>query len=83
MSLIRSERKRKMRRTIQSLTLVAALSASVYAGDMQFPVTSSPPPRSESVAQAPTADGEMQNGQADSSLTETILNLLEGVLSLF
>jgi len=69
-----------MRKTLQVLALMLAVSASAYAGDMQFPVTD-PPPQSATAVQAPTASGNMQNGAAD-SLTQIALNVLAVLPSL-
>ena len=69
------------------LTLTFSLSA--FAGEIQTTVTSPPPP------QTVTANGEIQTtitGQAETdsseatvagSVTESVMNLLESVLSLF
>ena len=66
-----------MRRTVQSLALVLALSAPIYAGEMQCPVISPPPPSSPAVQGTTTdgeidtpltADGYMQNGASDGDM---------------
>ncbi len=63
-----------MRRTVQSLALVLALSTPMYAGEMQCPVISPPPPSSPAVQGTTTdgeidtpltADGYMQTGASD------------------
>jgi hypothetical protein len=73
-----------MRRTVQSLALMLALSAPIYAGEMQCPVISPTPPSSPAV-QGPTTDGEistplMADGiiQNDAAATflQVVLNLL-------
>lgn len=64
-----------MRKILQACVLALALSASAYAGDMQFPVTAPPPQQS-------ATNGEIQTGAAD-SLTDAVLNLLGSVLALF
>jgi hypothetical protein len=38
-----------MRKTIQASVLVLALALSVYAGDMQFPIATPPPPSNVTV----------------------------------
>ena len=69
-----------MRKTLQVLALMLAVSASVYAGDMQFPATD-PPPQSATAVQGPTTNGDMQNGVAD-SLTQIALSVLAVLPSL-
>lgn len=71
-----------MRRTVQSLALILILSAPICAGEMQFPVANTPP-QPAAATEAPTPDTEMHGDEADASITETMLNLLEGVLALF
>ncbi len=68
-----------MRKTLQVLVLTLAVSASAYAGDMQFPVTD-PPPQSATAVQAPTS-GNMQNDATD-SLTQIALKVLAVLPSL-
>jgi hypothetical protein len=70
-----------MRRTVQSLALMLALSASVMAGEMPCPVNS-PTPTTATVAQEPSANGIMQNGEPE-SLTQVALDLLAALPSLF
>jgi hypothetical protein len=70
-----------MRRTVQVLALMLALSAPATAGIMQCPVASPTPPLA-SAAQEPTTNGIMQNDSAD-SLTQIALDLLAALPSLF
>jgi len=70
-----------MRKTIQAAALMLAVSASTYAGEMQFPVTSPPPQQPANVTQEPTTEGEMQNDVAD-GITQIALNLLAVLPSL-
>lgn len=74
-----------MRRTVQILALMLALSAPVTAGEMQCPVTS-PTPAQASAVQEPSASGDISNPSttdetAADSLAETVLDLLAGVLA--
>ncbi|HEU4596639.1 MAG TPA: hypothetical protein VFS10_15990 [Pyrinomonadaceae bacterium] len=72
-----------MRRTIQSLVLMLALSAHIYAGEMQFPLTSPTPPPAPAV-QEPMTDGVIPNDASDGHIqndamitfAEVVLNLL-------
>ncbi len=80
-----------LRRLCFAVTFTFALAIPALAGEIQTTITS-PPPQS---AQAATTDGEIQTtvaGQAGTgsseatatdSATETALNLLQSVLSLF
>jgi hypothetical protein len=68
-----------MRKTLQVLALTLAVSASAYAGEMQFPVTD-PPPQSATAIQA-TTSSETPNGTSD-SLTQIALNVLAVLPSL-
>jgi hypothetical protein len=69
-----------MRKTLQVLALTLAVSASAYAGDMQFPVTG-PPQSSTTATQQPTTSGDMQN-DVTSNLIQTALDLLAVLPSL-
>lgn len=76
-----------MRRTIQSLALMLALSAPIYAGEMQFPVASPTPQQATSALQEPGVSGDISNPSATDetaadSFTETVLDLLAGVFGL-
>lgn len=72
-----------MRRTVQGLALTLALSAHIYAGEMQCPVISPTPPPA-SATQEPTTDGDIQNGASDgimqnevaATFMQVVLNLL-------
>ncbi len=64
-----------MRRTVQVLALMLALSAPATAGIMQCPVTSPTPQPATSATQESSADGIMGNDVAK-SLTQTALDLL-------
>ena len=70
-----------MRKTIQAAALMLAVSASTYAGEMQFPVTSPPPQQPANVTQEPTTDSNIPNDVA-SSMTQIALNLLAVLPSL-
>ena len=78
-----------MRKTLQVLALTLAVSASAYAGDMQFPVTD-PPPQSSTAVQAPTTDSTAQTTATDgiiqtgaaASLTQIALTVLAVLPSL-
>lgn len=77
-----------MRKTLQVLALTLAVSASAYAGEMQFPVTDPPPKPSANATQEPmtavqepTTSGNMQNDATD-SLTQIALELLAVLPSL-
>lgn len=60
------------------------LSATTYAGEMQFPVASPPPPQSASFTPEPTADGEIQNPLTiEETAAEAVITLLSAVLRLF
>jgi hypothetical protein len=74
-----------MRRTVQVLALILALSAPATAGIMQCPVASPTPEPMASVVQQPS--GEVVNPStndetAADSLTDTFLDLLAVVLAL-
>jgi len=70
-----------MRRTIQSVALVLALSVPGYAGIMQCPIVepTPQPARAEQesavVVQEPTTDGEIPNNLT-TSVVEVLLTLL-------
>jgi hypothetical protein len=68
-----------MRKTLTTAALLLAFSCPALAGEMPTP----PAPQPLNVtAQEPTADGWIQNGAAD-SLTQTVLDLLAALPSLF
>ncbi|HZI19643.1 MAG TPA: hypothetical protein VEY09_13720 [Pyrinomonadaceae bacterium] len=70
-----------MRKTAQSLTLMLALSAPAFAGEMQCPVVNEPPPPPSAVQEATTTDGSGEPGAAD-GLLEIALGLMDNVLAL-
>lgn len=67
-----------MRKTISVAALLLALTCPAYAGDIQ---NDSPKPPANTI-QEPTTDGDIQNG-AVGSLTQTVLDLLAALPSLF
>ena len=69
-----------MGKTIRTSALVLLLACSAQAGYIQNGSPASHPPNAVTVEQ--TADGYMQNDEPD-SLTESVLSVLESVLSLF
>lgn len=81
-----------MRKTIRALVLVLALGVCAHAGDMGNGFTDPPPPpptasmtnTSISTTEVGTEQvaGEMGNGVV-STATETALNLIQAVLTLF
>jgi hypothetical protein len=75
-----------MRRTVQILTLMLALSAPTTAGIMQCPVTSPTPEATASAVQEPSAGDNISSpsttDETADSLTETVLDLLAGALAL-
>lgn len=75
-----------MRRTLQSLALIFALSATVIAGEMPCPVNSPTQQQATSTVQESSADVDIATPTADEteadSLTYTVLNLLVGVFTL-
>ena len=80
-----------MRRTVQSMALMLALSIPIYAGDMQCPVVETPPQQAQQAVSVAPTDEQGTNSasnietdvSASSSMTEVVLNLLQSVLSLF
>ena len=84
---------RTLRRLCAAFVLILALALSAFAGDMPTPgVVSPPPPENQA-----TTSGDMSTtfaGQMDTTVTgdmptgiaatdSTLLNLLQGVLSIF
>lgn len=69
-----------MRKTVRISALVLALACSTYAGEI--PNGTPQPQQLPAAPQVLTTDGEIPNGAA-SSLTETVLNLLERLRLLF
>lgn len=74
-----------MRKTLTAAALVLALGCPALAGEMHTPVVTPPPQplvsAEQEPTQEPTADGIIQNG-ITGNLTETVLDLLAGVLTL-
>lgn len=71
-----------MRKAVSASVLVLLLACSAYAGDIQNGVTGTPPPPKNATQEQQASDGEIQDGAAD-SLTETVLSVIERVLTLF
>jgi hypothetical protein len=81
------------RKWVAASVLVFVLACSTFAGEMQFPGVTAPPPPPSATGDMPlpgatspteTVSGDMQYpGATESSLTETMFDLLQGVLSLF
>jgi hypothetical protein len=67
-----------MRKTLGVCLLTLILTGSAAAGEIQ---NGSPAPPTNTT-QAPTTDGDIQNDAAD-SLTQTVLDLLAALPSLF
>lgn len=74
-----------MGKAIRTSALVLLLACSAQAGWMVNGLTEPPPPpvgqETTSTAQVPT-EGSGTQGEATDSLTQTVLDLLAGVLSL-
>ena len=76
------------RKALCLCVLVMALASPAFAGDIQHPVVPSPPPTVNGEVEPRVADDVTQTGEAETTpeaetLTETALNLLQSVLSLF
>jgi hypothetical protein len=76
-----------MRRTVQIVALMFAFSVPVTAGIMQCPVAGPTPPPPAGAVQETSAGGDINKPPATDetaadSLTETVLDLLAGVLAL-
>jgi hypothetical protein len=69
-----------MRKTLRASVLMLALCVPAFAGDIANPA--SPQPPQQSMTAEEQAAGNIQDGAAN-SLSETVLSLLEGVLTLF
>jgi hypothetical protein len=78
-----------MRKTLRASVLVLALCCPAFAGDIPNPVYApTPQPKAstvqepaagedvETLATAPTTEGEIQNGAAAATFVEVVLNLL-------
>lgn len=70
-----------MRKTLRASALLLALCASAAAGDIPMPPGSQPPPPSMTDGGLVT-DGGIPNDEPE-SLTETVLSVIEGLLTLF
>lgn len=82
-------------KALRALILVLALSVCVYAdGNMPNGITTTPPPASATGNMPNGIDGEMGSGGAvvsdsgtsattEPTITETVLSLLQSVLSVF
>jgi hypothetical protein len=68
-----------MRKTAQTLLLMLALSAPIYAGEMQCPVVIEPP-ESANAEQEETTDGEIST---TATIADVMLNLLTGIGAAF
>lgn len=84
---------KNLRQLCVAVVLTLALTISAFAGDIEFPVA---PPATSSATTATATTGQIETGVASTSMTtagsqsasapsitETVLNLLRGVLSLF
>lgn len=81
------------RKCVVASVLVLALACSTFAGDMQYPGVTSPPPPTTVTGEIPypgvssspvTLNGETQYpGATSDRVTETMLSLWQSVLSLF
>jgi len=69
-----------MRKSLRASVFVLALCCPALAGDISNPSVVQPP--QGLTAEAPAADGDMQNGSAD-GLTDMVLTVLGSVLALF
>lgn len=73
-------------KALRALMLVLALSACIYAGDMDNGIVSTPPPTPPSATSTKTNDvtGQMETGlTTTNAVTEIALNLLQTALALF
>ncbi|MCA1594368.1 MAG: hypothetical protein LC754_17430 [Acidobacteria bacterium] len=71
-----------MRKTLQASVLALVMSVSAYAGEMQFPVTGTPPPQSPPPStQQTSTDGATPDGEPDMT-TEIVLIVLSSILPL-
>lgn len=72
-----------MRKIIGASLLTLALSCFTYAGNMPFPAPDPPAMPAASNTSQEAADGYIPNNQpAESTVTDTLLSLLQSVLSL-
>jgi hypothetical protein len=70
-----------MRKILRATLLVLALCAPAFAGDIPMP-PAPVLPQNNAVAGEPEAGGDVLNAQAD-DLTETVLSVIESLVSLF
>ena len=77
---------------VATFILVLALASPIFAGEIPFPGVTNPPPASATgdmplpgvTSSSATTSGDIPYpGVADDTWTETALNLLQGVMSLF
>jgi hypothetical protein len=74
-----------LQRLCAALALTMVLSVSAFAGEMTTMVTAPPPPPDQAITQGEMttmATGEMQT-TANDSVTQSALDLLQRVLSIF
>ena len=72
-----------MRKSLQACALALALSASAFAGEMQYGLTATPAPTPQAIraeVEAPTSATTEDGTQG--TLTGAVLNLIESVLAL-
>ena len=77
---------KKIKRLCVASVFVLALTTATFAGDIATG-SPAPPPPVQSSAITPgdihTGGGELQNSQASDSVADTVLNLLQTMLSVF
>ncbi len=84
---------KNLRQLCVAVVLTLVLTTSAFAGDIEFPVA---PPATSSATTATATTGQIETGVASTStttasnqsagapsITETVMSLLQGVLSLF
>jgi hypothetical protein len=69
-----------MGKAVRASALILLMTCSAHAG--YIPNGSPEPPPPNAVQEEQMANGNIPNDEEDSSLTETVLNLLESVLAL-
>ncbi len=70
-----------MRKALGGAVLLLALTLSARAGEIPNPA---PPPTQSTIAEGPTADGEIPNPRAgEETLLQAVLALLESVRAIF
>ena len=73
-----------MRKTLTTVALVLTLCCPVFAGEMNAPPATQPPPPAPAVQEPTTdgiiqndaSDGDMDNGAAAATFAQVLLNLL-------